>query len=243
MISSLGRYVFGLSAIGLGICTLIWPDFFGRIEPQSEIPLPAVLIDGIAVVLIGGGLAIQIPRVARAGAIALAVVYTLCTLLWLPSWIRSPLVFDSLGNAFEKFSMAAGALVAFGPRTARIGYYGFGVSVITFAVYQAVHLDYTASLVPTWIPPGQMFWSVATTIAFALAAVALLSGRAALLAAQLTTLMIVVFGLLIWVPATLSDPHKISNWAELCTNFGICGAAWIVADYLARAKSVARPAS
>ena len=82
-----------------------------------------------------------------------------------------------------------------------------------------------------------MFWAVSTTAFFALAAVALLTNRLALLAARLLTLMLVLFGLLVWVPLVLSDPHSHSNWSEITETFAIAGAAWILADVLG-----ARPA-
>jgi hypothetical protein len=77
-----------------------------------------------------------------------------------------------------------------------------------------------------------MFWAIATTIAFALVAIAILTGRFALLASQLLTLMIVGFGFLIWVPAPFADPQSLTNWVANAENFGIAGAAWIVAGYL-----------
>ena len=106
------------------------------------------------------------------------------------------------------------------------------MAVISFALYQLFYLSYTASLVPKWIPPGQMFWAVATTILFALAAFAILSGRSAFLATQLLTTMIILFGVLIWVPACIIHPHEMSNWIENATNLAIAGTSWIVADYL-----------
>ena len=47
------------------------------------------------------------------------------------------------------------------------------------------------SISPKWIPPGQMFWAVTTTKAFALAAIALLSDHSALLASRLLTIMVI----------------------------------------------------
>lgn len=232
-----GRSVYGLAATGLGICTLVWPNFIWQMAPPVKIPFVAALIVVMGLAQIGGGLAVLFPRSARAGATALGIVYAIFTLLWLPLWFKNPRVFDSLGNAFEQFAMLCGALIVYGRKAARIGYYGFGVSVISFAVYQAVHLDFTAALVPKWILPGQMFWAIVTTIAFALAAVALLTRRSALLAARLTTLMLALFGLLIWVPATLRNPRSPGNWGEMLLTFGICGTAWIVAGYLAHRRA------
>jgi hypothetical protein len=77
-----------------------------------------------------------------------------------------------------------------------------------------------------------MFWAVTTTVLFALAAVALLANRMALLAARLLTMMLAIFGVLVWVPWLLSDPHNHTNWGENAETFAIAGAAWILADLL-----------
>jgi hypothetical protein len=74
-------------------------------------------------------------------------------------------------------------------------YYSFGICVVSFTLEQLFYLSGTTSLVPKWIPPGQMFWAIATTVFFALAAIALLTGLMARLASGLTTAMIVGFGL------------------------------------------------
>jgi hypothetical protein len=85
--------------------------------------------------------------------------------------------------------------------------------------------------VPRWVPPSAMFWAVATTVLFALAAVALLANRMALLATHLLTLMLVMFGVLVWVPLILSDPRNHTNWSEGAETFAIAGAVWILADH------------
>lgn len=84
-----------------------------------------------------------------------------------------------------------------------------------------------------------MFWAITTTIALALAAIALLSGRSALLASRLLTTMLIGFGLLVWLPAPFADPHKMFNWAGNAENLAITGAAWIVADFLSQKRSTA----
>jgi hypothetical protein len=77
-----------------------------------------------------------------------------------------------------------------------------------------------------------MFWAVATTVFLALAAVALLTNRMALLASRLLTLMLLGFGLLVWVPLLVSAPHTQFNWTEAVETFAIAGAAWILVDLL-----------
>jgi hypothetical protein len=234
-----GRNVFGLAAIGFGICGFVWPDvsLWKEIAPFGGIPHAEILLYLTSALSIAGGVAIQWPRTAHAGALALVVFNVLFVLLWLPHYVQKPLAFDYVPAITEQFSMLCGALIVYGGRYTRIGYYGFAICVIFFALAQVVYLTYTASLVPTWIPPGQIFWTNATTLFFALAAIALLIGRFALLASRLLTAMVVGFGVLVWVPACATHPQKLSNWTEIATNFGIAGAAWIVADYLARRQT------
>jgi uncharacterized membrane protein YphA (DoxX/SURF4 family) len=247
---SLGRYVYGLAAIGSGICALAWHDF----SALAGVPHREILTYIAATVEILGGVAIQWPRTARAGAVAVGTIYFIFALLGVPFIVAHPLVYNGFGNFFEQFSFVSGAIILYaysGPiattRTARlalIGYYSFGICLISFALEQLFYLSETAKLVPKWIPPGQMFWAIATTVAFALAAIALLTGLMARLASRLTTAMIVGFGLLVWLPALFADPHSSSNWAEGTETLGIAASAWIVADFLGHRRSAeSAPAS
>jgi uncharacterized membrane protein YphA (DoxX/SURF4 family) len=246
---SLGRYVYGLAAIGFGICAFTWHDFnnWQQIKALGGGPHREILSYIVATVEILGGVAVLWPRTARAGAVALGTIYFTFALLGVPLIIEHPLVYNSFGNFFEQFSFVAGALILYacsGPiapartaRLAQIGYYSFGICVISFALEQLFYLSETASLVPKWIPPGQMFWAIATTAAFALAAIALLTGFLAQLAARLTTAMLLGFGLLVWMPALFADPHSLVNCSESAETLGIAATAWIVADFLDQRRS------
>jgi uncharacterized membrane protein len=227
----LGRHVFGFAAILFGICAIVWHDFnlWQQIKPLGDVPFRELLVYIVAAVEIFGGLAIQLPSTARAGAAALGILYFIFALLWLPLYFQKPLAYNQLGAFFEQISMVGGAMIVYG--WARIGYYAVALSVVSFTLEQVFYLQATADFIPGWIP-WHVFWAVTTTIAFALAAIALLTGKFALLAARLTTLMIVIFGVLIWFPAPFGDPHSLTNWAGIAENFGIGGAVWIVADYL-----------
>ena len=249
---NLGRHVYGLAAVGFGVITLVWHDLAGpwqQIQVLGNIPHREVLVYLAAGVELFGGLAIQWPRTARAGACALGAIFLTFALLWVPRIAHEPLNYDRWANFFEQFSIVSGAFLvyaSFSPSSeraaevARAGYLFFGTCVISFTLEQLFHLSDTAEFVPKWIPPGQMFWAITTTIALALAAIALLSGRWALLASRLLTAMIVGFGLLVWLPAPFADPHKLINWAGNAQNTAILGAAWIVADYLSQNRSVLR---
>ena len=81
-----------------------------------------------------------------------------------------------------------------------------------------------------------MFWAVTTTVALALGAVAVLSGWMAVLASRLLTVMMLLFGLLLWLPRLVSAPHDHTNWGANAQNLAITAAAWIVADLLGKAR-------
>jgi hypothetical protein len=75
-----------------------------------------------------------------------------------------------------------------------------------------------------------MFWAVLTTVAFALAAIAMLINIRARLAMRLMAVMLVIFGVLVWIPLLVAHPEAHGNWSEFALNFLIAGATWMVAD-------------
>jgi hypothetical protein len=238
--SNLGRHVFGVAALGFGLITLAWHDYNFQLLYIWNAPDGRVLVYAAAAAQIFGGAAIQFRRTAKTGAVVLGAVYLVFALLCVPRIVATPQTYDRWGNFFEQFSLVTGAAIvyarlssAWAPETLhRIGRILLGICTASFALEQAIYLDATATLVPKWLPPSQTFWAVTTTVAFALAAVALLTNRMALLATRLLTMMIVIFGLLVWVPLLLSDPHNHTNWGETAETFAIAGAAWILADLL-----------
>ncbi len=246
---SLGKYVLGFAAVFSGVVTFAFRDInaWRQIVPLDKIPHSEILLYIVGAAQLIGGIAIPWPATRRIGAVAIGVAYFVLTSLTVQEIVANPLAFSGWGDFGEQFSVVAGALIIYaasGPnnhdgtaRLARLGYVCFGVCVASFAGEQLAFFTPTVNLVPKWIPPGQLFWAVATTMFFGLAAVAMRLGRFALLAARLLTIMLVGFGILIWVPAVISNPHKLSDWTENNLTFAIAGAAWIVADFLASKRS------
>jgi len=234
---NLGRHVFGVAALSFGVVTLAWHDY-------NDSHQLTYIVYATAAALIFGGAAIQFRWTAKTGAAVLVAAYLVFASKCVPGIVAAPRIYNSWGNFFEQFSLLTGAAIvyarlsspwprAWSPETLnRIGRILLGVCAGSFALEQAFYLGATASLVPKWVPPSQMFWAATTTVLFALAAMALLANRLALLATRLLTIMLVSFGLLVWVPLVLSDPRNHTNWSENAETFAIAGAAWILADLL-----------
>jgi len=229
-----GRHLYGMAAIVFGgLIILAWHDYNGWHQPRY-------LVYAAAAALIIGGAAIQFRRTAKAGAAILGAIYLVFALQCVPGIVAAPRVYNSWGNFFEQFSLVTGAAIVYARLSKtwswetrnRICCILVGVCAASFALEQAFYLRNTASLVPKWLPPSQNFWAVATTIFFALAAVALLANQMALLASRLLTIMLMIFGLFVWLPLLVSDPHSHTNWSETAETFAIAGTAGILADLL-----------
>src|SRR5271165_5491353 len=159
--SNLGQRVFGVAAMASGLVTLVWHDH------ATDGP---VFLYAAAAAQIFGGAAIQFRRTAKAGAIALGAVYLVFALLCVPRIVATPKIYNSWGNFFEQFSLVTGALIVYARSSSvwtpearnRIGRILLGICTASFALEQAFYLDNTATLVPKWLPPGQMFWAIAT---------------------------------------------------------------------------------
>lgn len=231
--SILGRHLFGVAALALGLITLAWHDYNGWHQLRY-------MVYAASAAHVFGGAAIQLRRTAKMGAAVLGVVYLFFVLLCVPEIVSAPGIYNSWGNFFEQFSLLTGAAIVFARLSPawsretlnRTGCILMGLCTASFTLEQAIYLHPTASLVPKWFPPSQMFWAIATTVFFALAAVALLTIRLALLASRLLIAMLVTFGLLVWIPLLLSSPHSHANWSETAETFAIAGTAWILADLL-----------
>ncbi|MBV8344805.1 MAG: hypothetical protein JO190_07405 [Candidatus Eremiobacteraeota bacterium] len=233
------RILFGASAVLFGVIALMWhdADTWQSLHRILRLPLGTIVGTGLMIALIVGGIGIALPRVVRPASIVLVVVYALFSLVCIPGIFAAPKVFAQYDGFFEQFALLCGALAVYaaanagsGPALRRAARFGLGLSLVSFTLAQVIYLKVTVELVPTWIPPSQTFWAILTTVAFALAAIATLINLRARLALRLTTLMLTLFGLLVWVPLLIAHPEAHGNWSEFALNFLIAGAAWVVAE-------------
>jgi len=236
-----GRIVFGASAVLFGVIALMWhdADTWQTLRQLWSLPFGNIIGGFLMTAQIVGGIGMQHPKTARLASIVLSVVYLLFSLACIPGIIAAPSVYAQYGSFFEQFSLLCGAIALYAATESnaqraavfgRLARLGLGVCAISFTLSQVVYLRVTAHLVPKWIPPSQMFWAILTTIAFALAAIAILIDRQARLAMRLMSLMLALFGVLVWIPRLVAHPEAHLNWSEFALTFLITGAAWMVAD-------------
>jgi uncharacterized membrane protein YphA (DoxX/SURF4 family) len=250
-----GVYVYAAGSIAAGILDLIWGDFEAAHQPiqalGDHIPGREILAYIAAVWLVAGGAAILWRRTARAGAWALATIYFIFAVFWLPRFytathllgFRIPLLIGLLvGVAQQLILVAAAGIVhvslatrdsAWLSREPLLVRWTFGLSSIDFGLAHLTGVREVAAMVPKWMPWGGDFWAILTGIAFVLAGIAILSGILDVLAARLLALMLLFFSVLVLAPRPFADPHNHVTWGSNAYNLAAVGAVWIFAEWIA----------
>jgi len=241
-----GWRVYGLGVMSLGIASLIFGDFDPGQPVAEHFPARLALAYAAGAFMVLAAAAIEWRRTAPWGAAALTIYYTLFVVILMNGrlLLADYAIYVTYENIAMQLSIAAGALIvyaatakldaALAARLTRLGRLAFGVCALIFGGAHFAYLSYTAQMVPKWLPPTQVFWACATGVGFIAAGVAFLSGVQARLAAILLTAMLVSFGLLANGPILLADHANHFNWTESAVNLAVVGAAWVLADSLAR---------
>lgn len=113
----------------------------------------------------------------------------------------------------------------------------FGLTCVFYGGSHFAYAEYTASMVPTWLPSGLGF-AYFTGLAHVAAGIGLVTGILPRLAATLEALMMSLFGLLVWVPSFFTQPRPkwatppANEWSELVVNVLLATSAWVLAASL-----------
>ncbi len=237
-------YALGVMALG-GVC-LAFGDFHPGQPMPKDFPGRTLLAYTAAVFMLVAGAAVLWRRTMAWGGAALTVYFALIVVVLMNG--RVLLAHYAEYGPYEsiaiELAIAAGALIiyaasadidaALASRLMRLAQVVFAVCALVFGGAHFVYMNLTAPLVPKWLPPSQEFWGYATGVCHIAGGVAILSGVQARLGAILLTIMFASFTPLVHVPMLLADSSSHWIWNENAVNIALVGAAWVVADSLAR---------
>jgi uncharacterized membrane protein len=244
----LGWRVYGLGVMAVGVASLVFGDFDPGQPVPPNFPARTALAYAAGALMAVAAAAVEWRRTAAWGAAALTVYYAFFVVILMNGRLLPTdyAVFVTYENMAMQLAIAAGGVIvyaataridaALGARLTHLGRLAFGVCSLVFGGAHFVYMKNTASLVPTWLPPTQEFWGYATGVGFVAAGVAILTGVQARLAAILLTAMLASFGVLANGRVLLADHSSHWNWTESAVNLAVTGAAWVVADSLARPR-------
>jgi len=244
-----GWRIYGLGVMALAMVCLAWGGFDpGQLVPK-DFPARTVLAYAAAAFMFVAGAAVEWRRTAAWGAAALTAYYALIVVILMNGRVvfAHYAEFGTYSGVAEQLVIAAAGLIvyaanaridaALAARLTRLGQLAFGVCALLFGGAHFFYMKLTAPLVPKWLPPTQEFWGYTTGVAFIAAGVAILTGVQSRLAAILLTAMFASFTVLVHVPMLMGDPSSHWIWAENALNLAVLGAAWVVADSLARSSA------
>jgi uncharacterized membrane protein YphA (DoxX/SURF4 family) len=232
-----GRYTYGLAGIALGMLGLIFRDFAAVWQPVDNLIGNAdrkTVATIYAAAFLIAGVATLWRRTAQGGVLALAALHLLSALGWIPRIAGNWRIYGTWNGFFELFSIFLGGVIAYAMLTRhakiiRSARYPYAICLLSFGMGHFTALKETAGFVPAWLPPGQMFWAVATGVFYWLAAIAIALGIKAALAARLNTAMMLGFAVLAWGPIVWGRPEHFT-WAGTVITVTLASAAWVVAD-------------
>jgi len=226
-----------LSLAALGALSLGSGDFAFQWQPvPPAVPARATLAMVIGALEVLAGALFAVARLRAVGAWLAAALLVGWTALHVPAVVQRPAsIGDWLGIA-ETTAMASAALMlaageSGGTRVRAIrrgGMLAFGLSAIIFGVSHLAYADFTASMIPAWLPQ-RVGLAYFTGAAHALAGLAIASGIQRRLAAMLETVMMASFVGLVHIPRVAAQPGSRMEWTMLFVALLLSGSAGLVA--------------
>ncbi len=229
---------YALAAILLGAVGIFFGDFAMQWQgvPKSIPPMPWAYVSG-AILVVGGALILA--RREKIGALVLASFVG----LWVVAFHLPAVLMNAIGSIAawnapaESGFITAGGLALLAahvggsrPALALTARLLAGASAVVFGFAHFNYIDFTASMVPGWIP-FKTFWAWATGAGHLLAGIALLSGFLARLAAGCEAAMMGSFVVLLHLPRVVMAPDQHAEWIMLGMSATMTGAALLVRKY------------
>lgn len=232
--------LYGLGTLLLGAVGICFHDFALQWQAvPAGIGARTQLAYLSGALLMIGGSAVLIRKTERIGALLLTVFYGFWVLAFhLPNAFKS---FGSIGawNAPAEITFltmgglalfAAGAGHLRGPLNL-VARMLAGASAIVFGFAHFNYAEFTATMVPAWIP-YKLFWAYATGAGHLAAGLAFVSGIQARLAAACLAGMMGSFVVLLHIPRVIAAPDQHAEWIMLAVSSALTGSAWLLRKYV-----------
>jgi uncharacterized membrane protein len=243
-----GDAMFTASLAGLAVLSLIYGNFAPLLDPR---PWPQVLTLILGWVLLAASIGLLFGRTVAASAITVAACATAWALERTPPIVHAPQSIGSWYGFSEAVSLLTGVwtLYALCMRRDHVGVWApltsnvalrvaralFGAACLVYGVAHFAYAAYSLPFVPIWLPARMPFVYV-TGIFHVAAGAGLILGIKPQLAARLEATMIILFGVLVWLPSHFAHPTPKwagtphNQWSETILNFLLAGVAWLIAE-------------
>ena len=253
---------------GLAILSLVYGNFAPLVEPFPPwLPWPQLWSDGAGAILLAASAGLFLARSASVSALVIGGY----GVIWLLTRVRPVFLKPLNVGSWYGLSEPLGALIGAwllcallrqqsdlvervvpnalartakpGSRTLQVARVSFGAACLVYGAGHFAYPAYTAAMIPAWLP-GRMALAYLTGAAHVAAGLALLLGVLPRLAATLEAIMIILFGVLVWLPSFFAHPRPAwasppqVQWSETWLTFLLAASAWIVATWLQNTRPI-----
>jgi uncharacterized membrane protein YphA (DoxX/SURF4 family) len=248
--AALAQGLFAIAAASLAIWSLAYGDFaWGAQSLLASIAWRETWVYGSALIVLAASAGLCFPRTALPSVLTIGAYQALGAAIAVPQILSKPLSVDAWYPFCEALTQLVGAWLLYailrrqsrgpgmpivsegGVRTAQVL---FGLACVFYGWSHFLYADYTAIMVPTWLP-GRRALAYLTGLGHLTAGLAIIVGILPRLAATLEAIMMSLFGLLVWVPSFFAQPRPKwatppeHQWSELVVTLVLAASAWIVA--------------
>jgi uncharacterized membrane protein YphA (DoxX/SURF4 family) len=248
-IVGLGQGLFAIASASLAIVSLTYGFAPGGQSLPAWIPWREIWVYGSALVLLAASAGLCFSRTALPSVLTIGAYQAVWALTSAPQILSKPLSVDAWYPFCEALTSLVGAWVLYamlrwqwrgsempiaGEGAVRPAQVLFGLTCVFYGWSHFVYADYTAGMVPTWLP-SRLALAYFTGLGHVAAGVAVILGILPRLAATLEAIMMSLFGLLVWVPSFFAQPRPEwatppqQQWSELVATLALAASAWIVA--------------
>ena len=248
-IVGLGQGLFAIASASLAILSLTYAFAPGGQSLPAWIPWREIWAYGSALIVLAASAGLCFSRTALPSVLVIGAYHAVWAVASVPQVLSKPLSVDAWYPFCEALTSLVGAWVLYamlrrqlrgsempiaGEGAVRPAQVLFGLTCVFYGWSHFVYADYTASMVPTWLP-SRLALAYFTGLGHVAAGVAIIVGILPRLAATLEAIMMSLFGLLVWVPSFFAQPRPEwatppqKQWSELVATLVLAASAWIVA--------------
>jgi len=242
--------LFAVASASLAVWSLTYGDFaWGGQSALAGIPWRETWVYGSALIVLAASAGLCFPSTALLSVLTLGAYQAVGAAVAVPRILSKPLSMEAWYPFCEALTPLVGAWILYamlrrqsrgwrtpiaGDGAVRAAQVLFALTCVFYGWSHFVYADYTAGMVPTWLP-GRLAFAYFTGLGHIAAGLAIIVGILARLAATLEAIMMSLFGLLVWVPSFFAQPRPKwamppeHQWSELTVNLVLAASAWIVA--------------
>ena len=245
--------LFAIASASVAILSLAYGDFAPGGQPlPAWVPWRETWVCGSALLVLAASAGVCFSRTVFASVLTIGAYQTVWAVICAAPIFSKPLSIGAWYGSCEALTALVGTWILYailrrqssasplpiaGDRAVRAAQVLFGLTCIFYGWSHFAYADYTAGMVPAWLP-GRLGLAYFTGLCHVAAGVGIIFGLLSRLAANLEAIMMSLFGLLVWIPSFFAQPRPNwatppqNQWSELVVTLVLAASAWIVATSL-----------